>query len=74
MDDMSEFQLFHAYNRLVREHLANPLICPMCAMTLVTGLGKDDNLVLLCYACQTSTVPGENTLARVRAAVSEWIL
>jgi hypothetical protein len=72
-DDMNEFQLFHAYNRLVREGKAQPLTCS-CDTEYVTGLGYDDELILWCYTCDTKTRPGENTIARVRGAVGEWIL
>lgn len=73
MNDMNEFQLFHAYNRLVREGKAEALKCS-CDTPYVTGLGKNDELVLLCYTCDTKTRPGVNTFLKVKGAVGEWIL
>jgi hypothetical protein len=72
-DDMNEFQLFHAYNRLVREGKAEALECT-CGTPYITGLGDGDELILWCYTCDTKTRPGVNTIARVKGAVGEWIL
>ena len=73
MNDMNEFELFHAYNRLAREGKVPELKCS-CGTTYVTGLGHDEELILWCYTCDTKTHPGENTFARVKGAVGEWIL
>lgn len=70
---MNEWQLFHSYNRLVRSGFAEALLCD-CDNKLVTGMGKDGELVLCCYSCNTKVHPGENTLARVRGTVGEWIV
>jgi hypothetical protein len=72
MNDMNEFQLFHAYNRLVREGRAGALLCS-CDTPYVTGV-INDRLVLRCYFCDTATRPGVNTLARVKGTVEEWML
>ena len=72
MNDMNEFQLFHAYNRLVREDKAKALLCS-CGTPYVTGVVSDE-LVLWCYTCDTKTRPGVNTLARVKGTVEEWML
>jgi len=72
MNDMNEFQLFHAYNRLAREGKAPELACP-CGCLYVTGI-SDDQLVLWCYQCDTKTRPGENMLALVKGKVGEWTL
>jgi hypothetical protein len=69
----NEFQLFHTYNRLVREGKALPLLCP-CGNLLVTRLGKGDRLYLWCSTENTWTRPGGNFLARVQGVVEEWIL
>lgn len=65
------FDMFHKYNRLVRRNLVKPLTCPSCGTAYVTGLGPEDELVLLCVVCDTKTSPGEDTIGRVRAVVSE---
>ncbi len=73
MNDFNEFQLFHNYNRLVREGVALPLTCS-CGTLLVTRIGKGDRLYLWCATEDTMTRPGGNTLDRVRGVVEEWVL
>lgn len=64
------FNLFHKYNRLVRRQMVKPLECH-CGGNLITSLGPEDELVLICYACDTEIVPGESRIADVRAVVKE---
>jgi hypothetical protein len=71
--EYNEFQLFHAYNRLVRAGKATALSCE-CGANFITRLGKHDLLNLWCANCDTWTRPGGNTLDRVRGTVEEWIL
>lgn len=68
------FHMFHRYNKLVRRNLVQPLSCKTCETDLITGLGKDDTLVLKCMFCQSTTTPGGETLSRVRAVVSEHFM
>lgn len=65
------FRLFHRYNKLVRRDLVQPLTCGVCDTPLITGVGKEDELVLKCYSCGSSLVPGLATLGRVEAVVKE---
>jgi len=65
------FKMFHRYNKLVRRGLVQPLKCRTCATPFVTGINGDDELVLRCLACDTTTVPGITTIGNVRAVVKE---
>jgi hypothetical protein len=73
MNDMNEFQLFHTYNRLVRQGFADALTCS-CGMEYVTGVSPEQDLILYCYQCNTKTRPGVNMLAKVKGVVGEWML
>lgn len=70
---MNEWQLFHNYNRLVRQGVADPLRCS-CGTEYVTSAGNQNELMLWCFSCDTKTRPGVNTVTRVKGTVSEWIL
>lgn len=65
------FRLFHRYNKLVRRGLVKPLACKTCSSLLTTALGDNDELVLKCFVCDSSTVPGLATISDVRAVVTE---
>lgn len=65
-----DFQLFHAYRRLVRRGLVRPLTHD-CGNEYLTGLGHDDHLVLRCYHCNVVVVPGHDLVAQVRSVVNE---
>lgn len=65
------FDLFHKYNRLVRRSLVKPVSCTTCNGTLTTSLGKDDELVLVCYSCDYELVPGTALIDEIRAIVKE---
>lgn len=64
------FRMFHRYNRLVRRQLVQPLT-HSCGAVYVTGLDKNDELVLRCLQCNTEISPGMDTLERVYAVVTE---
>lgn len=79
MTEENLFPLFHAYNKLVRRGLVKALACDMCEQPLVTTLEKGtmidgDTLILECYACGIKTTPGLDTIADVRAVVTEHFL
>lgn len=65
------FRLFHRYNKLVRRGLAKPLTCTVCDTRLITALDDEDELVLKCFTCASSTRPGLARLGNVRAVVTE---
>jgi hypothetical protein len=65
------FKTFHRYNKLVRRQMVRPLVCEVCNVELATGFGKDDELVLKCFGCDTDIVPGLATISRVDAVVKE---
>lgn len=64
------FQMFHLYRRLVRRGLVKQLK-HHCGTEFNYGMGENDELVLFCFACDTSVVPGAETLGNVRAVVKE---
>lgn len=79
MTDENLFPLFHAYNKLVRRGLVKALTCDSCGQSLVTTLEKGtmidgDTLILECYGCGTMVTPGLETIANVRAVVTEHFL
>jgi hypothetical protein len=51
--------------------MVRPLVCEVCNVELATGFGKDDELVLKCFGCDTDIVPGLATISRVDAVVKE---
>lgn len=65
------FNLFHRYNKLVRRGMTKPLQCKHCGEGLYTSLGEDDVLVLICYGCDSETLPGIGQIDGVRAVVKE---
>ena len=70
MADFTDFQLFHAYNDLVKKGVTQPIRCPFCTYTVVIG-HKDGDLRLECYTCNTSITPGLDLISNVRAVVKE---
>jgi hypothetical protein len=68
------FTMFHRYNKLVRRQMVKPLECGACGSILSTGLGEDDELVLNCFACDSTRVPGLATIDRVNAVVKEHFI
>jgi hypothetical protein len=69
--ELTNWELFHAYRRLVDKGLARPLLCPECEGYLITRIGIDDEPILWCYGCLSSLRPGLDLLTRVRAVVTE---
>jgi hypothetical protein len=63
------FRLYRRYEKLVRRELATPLECD-CGDTPVTMFGKDDQLVLNCFGCDTLIVPGLELNRRVEEIVN----
>lgn len=68
------FRLFHQHSKLVRRKIANPLTHQNCGGFLVTSLGDKDELILVCYQCDTELTPGLNLINNVRAVVQEHFL
>lgn len=66
-----DFRTFHLYNRLVRRGLVKPLICPVCEMDYVVRTDADDEPVLQCFGCQSTTKPGLKLYSQVEAVVKE---
>lgn len=65
-----DFQTFHKYNRLVRRGLVKPL-SHSCGTEYALQLGRDDEPVLKCYLCGTTTLPGSKMYSDIRAVVKE---
>lgn len=55
---MTKWQAIHAFNRLVKQERVEPLKCPDDDATYVTKIGKDDEPVLHCFACESTVLPG----------------
>lgn len=71
---MTEFELFHKYNKLVRRNLVKPLTCKSCGFELVTGNDAEGEFLLRCFTCASHTYPGANTVGNVRAVVTEHFI
>jgi hypothetical protein len=69
--ELSSWELFHRYRRLVEEGKAKSLECPECQNSLITRIGPDDEPILWCYGCLSSLKPGLDVISRVRAVVTE---
>lgn len=69
--ELTNWQLFHLYRRLVDEGKALHLLCPECDYPLITRIGPNDEPVLWCYGCLSSIRPGSDVINRVRAVVTE---
>lgn len=72
--ELTNWQLFHNYRRLVEDGKAKPILCPECETQLITRIGPDDEPRLWCYGCLTSLKPGSDVLAQVRAVVTEHLV
>ena len=70
MDDDNLFSLFHAYNRLVEEGKAKPLMCLYDAREYVVS-HRNGDLRLVCYTCSSSITPGINMISNIKAVVKE---
>jgi hypothetical protein len=71
---MNYWRLIHNYRRLVTEERAAPLLCPDCKERLGVRLGKDDDPMLYCAACDSKFYIGADVWDQIRAVVSEWVL
>jgi hypothetical protein len=69
--ELTNWQLFHLYRRLVEQNKAVSLICPNCNYELITRIGVDDEPILWCYGCLSSIRPGSDVINQVRAVVTE---
>lgn len=74
MSQLTNWELFHAYRRLVREDKARALECPNCPGVLTTRLGSDDEPVLWCGSCLTTVKPGTEVISQIRAVVTEHFI
>ena len=66
-----EFPIFHKYMRLARRGMCRQLVCRHCNTELVLQIGEKDEPVLMCFGCNTLTLPGLAMYNRLRAVVME---
>lgn len=75
MDRISNWQLVHEFQGLAHVGLVKNLSCPEDAAVLIPVINpaatNDDDLALLCPACDAITVPGVDTMSQIRAVVNE---
>lgn len=66
---MDDFEVINRYRRLASRGAVEPLVCSMCTHDLVVRLGKDDNPMLRCYTCGTSSMVGAKMLLLMEHAI-----
>jgi hypothetical protein len=69
---LSEFKIFHDYNKLVRRGAAEPLTCEACHTTYVVSIGANDEPILKCFVCNTQVRPGLRVKSEMRRIIDEY--
>ena len=74
---MSNWQIFHTYQDIVKKGDAKPLLCQDCKLELIMQIGPngvDEGPVLWCPGCDSVTTPGLSLIQRINAIVKEHYL
>lgn len=69
---MSDWKVFHDYNKMVRRKAAEPLMCPFCNQEYVVRLGASDEPVLQCLTCQDIVHPGARVYEAMKKMTEEY--
>lgn len=69
---MDEFEIINRYKRLAARDGVPPLACRMCRHDLVVRLGKDDEPVLRCYTCGTTSTVGAKRLLEMSHEIERY--
>lgn len=72
MAEVDYWKTIHQYMRLVKDNRALPLNCPECEEKLYLRLGKGEQPMLNCMACDIKFYVGSDVWDQIRAVVSEW--
>lgn len=66
---MTNWQIIHAYRRLVEQGKAVPIVHDACGVPLVSQIGPDDEPVLRCILHRATVTPGVKMWTQMREAV-----
>jgi hypothetical protein len=67
-DDENQWPVYHAYNRLARRGIVEPLKCHICGHE-VAMKQRGGEPVFLCWNCEQIIVPGLNTYESIKWVV-----
>jgi hypothetical protein len=67
----NQWPIYHAYNKLARRGIVDPLTCHLCRETVQVRIGKEDEPVFWCQNCEKLIKPGLNTYEAIRNVVLE---
>lgn len=68
----NEFALLHAYRRLVRRGLVEPLKCGSCGEEYVMMLSEDDTPRMECFGCGAEWSPGKAFFERLKKVIQSY--
>lgn len=66
-----DFRVIHAYNRLVRRGIVDPLTCKHCGEEVAIRLSSDDQPLFQCFTCNSITAPGLLRYEEIKKIVEE---
>lgn len=71
--EVSKWQLYHTYNKLVAMGSLPPIVHPGCGAVLIPRYKDNpDNFRLWCPECDVWTTPGLGTMRNIESAVQEF--
>ena len=65
----NQWPVYHAYNRLAKRGIVDPLSCHMCYKEVTLIRDENDNPAFKCWNCDKVIKPGLNTYESVKWVV-----